>query len=198
MEDEDGRPVSMSPQDLSDAVRQAGRTPPMVFLATCHSGRREKDVLGFAQELVTKGFPMVVAMQAAVSDWYATHLAGGLYGHLKELDPPGVSHALMLARQKVEATSSQLRQESAQSAEQHRSEYAQFQVDLAICLISGSRIWSDSSESLRRALTILENLQEVKRLSPDRVGLLVVVRKMIDEMGGKRRRKGGKGARSLG
>jgi tetratricopeptide (TPR) repeat protein len=102
METEDGAPLPVTPKELVDAVRAAGRPLPLVFLSACHTAVAESDTQSFAQSLLEQGIPAVVAMQAAVSDRYATRLAGAFYGHLSLLEAPRASHALALARQEIE------------------------------------------------------------------------------------------------
>jgi len=76
LEDEDGRAVAVTPQELTAVIRESGRRPPLVFLATCLSGAGTDDTTGFAQGLLAHGLPLVLAMQTSVSDWYATAWLG--------------------------------------------------------------------------------------------------------------------------
>jgi len=120
METEDGAPLLVTPKELVDAVRASGRSLPLVFLSACHTAVLESDTQSFAQGLLEQGIPAVVAMQAAVSDRYATRLAGAFYGHLGRLEAPRASHALALARQEVEAE----RQRAARAADPWGPEHA--------------------------------------------------------------------------
>ncbi len=71
-------------------------------MAACHSGLAgggNTEVAGFAQQLLRKGVPQVLAMQSKVSDRYATALAGAFY---HELASNTNSASLALARARVE------------------------------------------------------------------------------------------------
>jgi hypothetical protein len=102
LEDEDGRPVSVTPAELAASLRVAERRPPLIFVASCLSGAGDSDISGFAQGLLAQGMPFVIAMQASVSDWYATRLAGALYQELSASETPLASRALAQARRAVE------------------------------------------------------------------------------------------------
>ncbi|MCP4689057.1 MAG: CHAT domain-containing protein, partial [Desulfobacterales bacterium] len=102
MENEDGRAVSMTPDDLAEAIRASGRRVPLIFMASCHGGASASDAAGFAQAMLQAGAPLVLAMQTSVSDWYATRLAGKFYTHISRMETPLASQALALARQEVE------------------------------------------------------------------------------------------------
>ncbi len=103
LETEDGESWEVSAGELADALRAAQKSLPLVVLATCKGGVAASDTASFAQGLLEHGIPMVLAMQTSVSDWYATRLAGAFYGHLTQQGVRLPSHALALARQKVEA-----------------------------------------------------------------------------------------------
>ena len=79
LEDEDGRAVRVTAQQLLDPIRDAGRPLPMVFLNTCHGGVHEGEAASFAEDLLRAGVPCVVAMQASVTDRYASQLALEFY-----------------------------------------------------------------------------------------------------------------------
>ena len=102
LEDEDGAPVPAKAADIARAIRESGRLAPVVFLASCHSGSGSTETAGLAYGLLREGIPLVVAMQAAVSDRYATHLAGLFYSHLARGERPRASVALSQARREVE------------------------------------------------------------------------------------------------
>lgn len=102
LEDEDGRAVTVTPQELAAAVRAGARRPPLIFLASCLSGAADSDTTGFAQGLLAQGMPLVLAMQSSVSDWYATRLAGAFYEHLSRMETPLAGLALAHARREVE------------------------------------------------------------------------------------------------
>ena len=115
LEDEDGRAVPVTPAELAASVRAGGRRPPLVFLASCLSGAGDSDTTGFAQGLLAQGLPFVVAMQASVSDWYATRLAGAFYQDLSSSETPLPSRGLAQARREVE----QERREALARGERH-------------------------------------------------------------------------------
>ncbi|MBI1356501.1 MAG: CHAT domain-containing protein [Acidobacteria bacterium] len=106
LEDEDGQAVPTSAEEIAHAIRESGRPAPLVFLASCHSGRGERKgesaLTGLAEGLLDAGVARVLAMQAAVSDDYATRLAGAFYRQLTLGEKPLASHALAVARREVE------------------------------------------------------------------------------------------------
>jgi hypothetical protein len=83
-------------------IRDSGHPAPLVFLACCHSGRGESETVSLAQGLLAGGVPMVLAMQAAVSDRYSTELARTFYEELARHETPLASRALAVARRKLE------------------------------------------------------------------------------------------------
>ena len=120
LEDEDGRAVPVTAGELAASLRADGRRPPLIFLASCLSGAGDTDgrgseTGGFAQGLLAQGLPFVIAMQASVSDWYATRLAGAFYQHLSGSESPLASRALAHARREVE----QERREALARGERH-------------------------------------------------------------------------------
>ncbi len=102
LEDEEGRAVKTSADDLLDPILTKGKPLPLVFLNSCKGGVQEEETASFAEALLRKGVPSVIAMQASVSDWYATELARAFYNHLAVMDRPWVSRALALARKDLE------------------------------------------------------------------------------------------------
>ena len=112
LEDEDGRPVPISPAELLAPLRPLGRPLPLVLLNACHGGvaalapglaADAPAAASFALALLQAGVPAVLAMQTAVSDAYATALARAFYGHLAQGEHLRPSRALALARQQLEA-----------------------------------------------------------------------------------------------
>ena len=103
LETEDGDEDVVTPRDIATAIRESNHAAPLVFLAACHSGLAAGDgpteVAGFAQQLLRKGVPQVLAMQSKVSDGYATALAGAFY---RELAGTTGSAALALARARAD------------------------------------------------------------------------------------------------
>lgn len=108
LEDRDGNPAEVTPQQLADAIAATGHPHlPLIVLASCLTGvaagaEGAADLGSFATQLVQRGFPAVVAMQHPVSDAYATALAGYLYKHLADDEVPSPLWALSKARRQVE------------------------------------------------------------------------------------------------
>ncbi|MBV9160065.1 MAG: CHAT domain-containing protein [Pseudonocardiales bacterium] len=98
LEDEDGAPVPTRAADLADALRATGRVVPLVFLSSCHSASNHE---GLALTLHQLGIPRVIAMQAPVTDRYATELAAAFYRHLSVPAFPRVGVALARARHEL-------------------------------------------------------------------------------------------------
>lgn len=98
LENEDGAPRPTLATDLADALRATGRVVPLVFLSSCHGAG---DPEGLALTLHRLGLPRLIAMQAAVSDQYATELAAAFYDHLSVPAFPRVGVALARARQEL-------------------------------------------------------------------------------------------------
>ncbi|MGH3684092.1 MAG: TIR domain-containing protein [Pseudonocardiaceae bacterium] len=115
LEDEDGAPVPTRAADLADALRATGRVVPLVFLSSCPGAG---DPEGLALTLHRLGLPRVIAMQAPVSDQYATELAGEFYRQLSVPAFPRVGVALALARRKLAS------QPSDQAAQRPSPEWA--------------------------------------------------------------------------
>ncbi len=102
LEDEDGNPVPVKAGELAARIRDSGHPPPLIVLSSCHGGRDDHESGGFAQGLLDSGVPGVLAMQTAVSDYYATELAGRFYEELARAEQPLASRALALARRHLE------------------------------------------------------------------------------------------------
>ncbi len=98
LENEDGAPVPTSAADLADALRSTGRVVPLVFLSSCHGAGNPE---GLALTLHRLGLPRVIAMQATVTDRYATELAAAFYRHLSVPSFPRAGVALARARQEL-------------------------------------------------------------------------------------------------
>jgi len=101
LEDEDGRPVIVSAADLATVLRAGGNPLPLVVLSSCAGGAGGSDGLGAT--LVARGADRVVAMQASVTDRYATELARRLYAALAAASAESPGSALADARTAVEA-----------------------------------------------------------------------------------------------
>jgi len=102
LEDEDGRAVPTSPEELLEPIKQKGRPLPLVLLNACHGGVHDGRTASFAEALLRAGIPAVLAMQTSVSDFYATHLARAFYAHLARRGILLASRALAEARKELE------------------------------------------------------------------------------------------------
>jgi hypothetical protein len=124
---EDGDPVRVGAGELIDALRRAGRPVPLIILSACSTastpgaGLVPADVTpaggagasggaaggdrshsdeaeAMAAGLIARGADRVIAMQAPVTDRYATLLARALYRELADHPDHSVAEALALAR----------------------------------------------------------------------------------------------------
>ncbi|MEJ8846112.1 tetratricopeptide repeat protein [Variovorax rhizosphaerae] len=102
MEDEDGAPVNVSAREIAQALQTAHRNVPLVFLSSCFGATPGAEAGAMATELVRAGVPFVVAMQAGVTDRYASALAHAFYAALAEREHPEPAQALATARQTLE------------------------------------------------------------------------------------------------
>lgn len=100
LENEDGEPVAVAAADLVAGLRSGGRPLPLIVLSSCAAAAGGGD--GLAAKLVRGGADRVIAMQAAVSDDYATKLAAELYDELVRSDARSVSTALARARRTLQ------------------------------------------------------------------------------------------------
>ncbi|HET9255737.1 MAG TPA: TIR domain-containing protein, partial [Pseudonocardiaceae bacterium] len=96
LEDEDGAPVPTSATELAAALKAAGGIVPLVFVSSCHGADNPE---GLALALHRLGLPRVIAMQAPVTDRYATEMAAEFYRQLSVPAFPRVGMALARARQ---------------------------------------------------------------------------------------------------
>ncbi|MGH3980018.1 MAG: TIR domain-containing protein [Pseudonocardiaceae bacterium] len=115
LENEDGAPVPTRAAALADALRATGRVVPLVFLSSCDGAGNPE---GLALALHRLGLPRVIAMQAPVTDQYATELAAAFYRQLSVPAFPRAGVALAWARQ-VLAT-----QGTGETAERPSTEWA--------------------------------------------------------------------------
>ena len=100
LEDEDGNPVAVSASALVGQLRAGGRPLPLIVLSSCAGGAGGSS--GLAATLVRHGADRVVAMQASVSDMYATTLARRFYEILATRPGASVAAALADARRELE------------------------------------------------------------------------------------------------
>jgi TIR domain-containing protein/CHAT domain-containing protein/AAA ATPase-like protein len=101
METEDGAAVNITAEQLLAPSRVTGRPLPLVLLNACHTGVPEGQTASLAEALL-RDVPAVLAMQAPVSDHYATNLAAAFYRHLAARENPLPSRALASARRELE------------------------------------------------------------------------------------------------
>ena len=123
LEDEDGAAVSVTAQALAQRLRAANRNVPLVFLSSCFGATPGGEAGAMATELVRAGVPYVLAMQAGVTDRYASALAHAFYAALAEREFPQPAQALATARQALERERQMALQRGA-PAEQTQAEYA--------------------------------------------------------------------------
>jgi tetratricopeptide (TPR) repeat protein len=137
LEDDDGGAELVSAAELAEQALPADRGVPLVVLGGCATalshrsqskddgGEGEAALPGLARELLANGVPAVLAMNASVTDPYATLLGAELYrelaGHVRP-DPLGaVSHA----RRRVDA---ELRAAPDGSREAHLASLAEWTI----------------------------------------------------------------------
>jgi hypothetical protein len=115
LEQEDGSEDKVDARRFCDEVLPAGRGVPLVVLAGCATalsvaGRApetgdahgEAALPGCSRQLLAHGIPAVLAMQAPVSDPYATELGERLYRALATFERPDPLAALAEARRSLE------------------------------------------------------------------------------------------------
>ncbi|MEK8109410.1 CHAT domain-containing protein [Micromonospora sp. M12] len=100
LEDEDGDPVDVGADELVEALRAGQHPLPLIVLSSCRSGAGGSANLATA--LVRSGADRVLAMQAAVTDNYATDLARLFYKALAGNASTTPGQALADARRKLE------------------------------------------------------------------------------------------------
>jgi hypothetical protein len=67
LEDDDGRAVRATAEDLLKPTRRTGRPLPMVFLNSCHGGVHAGQTASLAEDLLRAGVPCVLAMPSSFS-----------------------------------------------------------------------------------------------------------------------------------
>jgi tetratricopeptide (TPR) repeat protein len=109
LETADGKEDRVTAQRLWEEAIPAGRAPALVVLSGCATGQdtisSESDdgrLPGLARTLVRRGIPAVIAMQAPVSDRYATELMSSVYEALSTSEEPKPLAALGEARRRLE------------------------------------------------------------------------------------------------
>ncbi len=118
LEDEDGKEDRVTAARLVDEGVPAGSDLPLVMLAGCATGLQvpategKAALVSMAEDLTRRGVPQVLAMQAPVSDLYATELAGELYRWLATAQDTDTLVALAEARRACERRRQKLPPES--------------------------------------------------------------------------------------
>jgi tetratricopeptide (TPR) repeat protein len=111
LEDADGEEDKVDAERFWRDALSANRGVPLIVLAGCSTAREgaeaaeaetEQRLPSLARELVARGAPSVIAMQAPVSDSYATDLAGALFHALASWQNSDALHALAEARRRLE------------------------------------------------------------------------------------------------
>ena len=101
LEDEDGHPVRVGTADLMGALRRAGRPVPLIVLSSCSGAAADGEAM--AAGLIGGGADRVLAMQAPVSDAYATRFAQLLYSGLDQHPDRPLAQQVAAARQQPES-----------------------------------------------------------------------------------------------
>ncbi|HEU0016490.1 MAG TPA: CHAT domain-containing protein, partial [Longimicrobium sp.] len=123
LEDEEGRAVRASADELVEPIRRTHRPLPLVLLNACHGGVADGQTASLAEALLRAGIPAVLAMQTSVSDFYATEFARAFYHHLASREHLLASRALAAARKELERKRQEAARQGAPLA-QTQPEYA--------------------------------------------------------------------------
>ena len=100
LENEDGDPIEVSAETLVERLRGTARPLPLIVLSSCAGAGA--GMHGLAVALIRHGADRVIAMQASVTDGYATRLAGRMYQTLATEPAATVGDALAEARRTLE------------------------------------------------------------------------------------------------
>ncbi|HEX8344070.1 MAG TPA: CHAT domain-containing protein [Actinoplanes sp.] len=100
LEDEDGNPQPVGCRDLMTAIRDARAELPLIVLSSCAGAAGGGEALAAA--LVEAGADRVLAMQAPVTDSYATRLLAQFYREVTGEPATNAAGALARARRAVE------------------------------------------------------------------------------------------------
>jgi hypothetical protein len=101
LEDEDGHPARVTTGELIGVLRDAGKPVPLIVLSSCSGGAGGAEAM--AVGLVRAGADRVIAMQAQVSDDYATALTAAVYAELAREPAQPVAQALARARRAAQS-----------------------------------------------------------------------------------------------
>ena len=96
LEDEDGRPVEVTPESLMQALQHARRPVPLIVLSSCSGESSGSQAM--AAGLIDRGADRVIAMLAPVTGPYAIALARYFYRELSARPSLTVGQALARAR----------------------------------------------------------------------------------------------------
>ncbi|WP_170990927.1 CHAT domain-containing protein [Herbidospora galbida] len=146
LSDEDGSPEPVDTNGLVEVLR-AGTCPlPLIVVSACAGAAPAPDrAEGLAATLIRQGADRVLAMQASVSDVYATDLARRFYNALAAKPETTPSHALAVARRELEG------QRRRATADKGRPEYG---VTTLLCAQNDPPLRTNSgpSQPLSRAI----------------------------------------------
>ncbi|MEU7784540.1 CHAT domain-containing protein [Amycolatopsis sp. NPDC049159] len=120
LEDEDGRAVLVTPEELASAIHDAGRPLPLLFLSCCDPRTGAGTTRGLAERLLDVGLSQIIAMNGDVTDIYATALAARFYQELADAPDREPATALAHARRSLERE----RQRAAERGGGERPEYS--------------------------------------------------------------------------
>lgn len=107
LEDDNGNSDWVSAERFFTTALSANQSPSLILLAGCATGVPGKQIEagqlpGLAQELVRRGVPAVLGMQATVTDRYATDFTAQFFAALVTSGQPDPFRALATARREVE------------------------------------------------------------------------------------------------
>ena len=100
LEDEDGNPDPVDYRELIGAIRDARTVVPLIVLSSCEGAGGGGETMAAA--LIKAGADRVLAMQAPITDTYATRLLAEFYRELSTVFDCGVAGALARARRALE------------------------------------------------------------------------------------------------
>ncbi|KUL27334.1 hypothetical protein ADL12_30265 [Streptomyces regalis] len=102
LEDEDGQPRLVDADTFITEAVPAGRTPPVVALAACHTAADDGERPTFAAGLAARGVTAVIATETSITDLYATRVFARIYGALASHATADVIDAVAQARRIVQ------------------------------------------------------------------------------------------------
>ncbi|MGH3821473.1 MAG: CHAT domain-containing protein [Pseudonocardiaceae bacterium] len=102
LEDENGDARPITADQLVEEAIPAGRMPPVIALAACHTDAAAAGDPSFAARLIARGASVVIGTETAVTDVYATRAFTRIYGALAGAEVPDVLAAVAEARRIVQ------------------------------------------------------------------------------------------------